>query len=151
MIWPSAIFFSLTIIRIRLTTTFADIQRLTPAHYLTWQAGNLRLWRYWDLPLIERPLRYSHPQDYVEHFKALLTQAVADRLRTRRVGVPMSGGLDSSTVAALAREVLRRQSVPFDLQGYTNVYDRLIPDEERYYSRLVANVLGIPVGPSACR
>ena len=69
------------------TTTFADIQRLAPAHYLTWQEGNLRLGRYWNLPLIDRPLRYSHPQDYVEHFKALLTQAVADRLRTRRVGL----------------------------------------------------------------
>ena len=69
------------------TTTFADIRRLPPAHYLTWQPGSLRLERYWSLPLIDRPLRYSRPQDYVEHFKALLTQAVADRLRTRRVGV----------------------------------------------------------------
>ncbi len=127
------------------TTAFADIQRLAPAHYLTWQEGNLRQGRYWDLPLIDRPLRYSHPQDYVEHFKVLLTQAVADRLRTRRVGSSLSGGLDSSTVAALARNLLRRQSAPFDLRGYTMVYDRLIPDEERDYSRLVASFLNIPV------
>ena len=127
------------------TTTFADIRRLPPAHYLTWQQGTLRLARYWSLPLIDRPLRYSRPQDYVEHFKALLTQAVADRLRTRRVGVTLSGGLDSSTVAALAKNLLGRQSAPFDLQGYTIVFDRLIPDEERYYSGLVATALNIPI------
>jgi asparagine synthase (glutamine-hydrolysing) len=127
------------------TTTFADIRRLAPAHFLTWRQGSLRLERYWSLPRIDRPLRYSHPQDYVEHFKALLTQAVADRLRTRRVGVTMSGGLDSSTVAALARNLLSRQAVPFDLQSYTNVFDRLIPDAERYYSGLVARALNIPI------
>ncbi|MBM4300061.1 MAG: asparagine synthetase B [Deltaproteobacteria bacterium] len=127
------------------TTTFADIRRLAPAHYLTWHQGTLRLTRYWSLPLIDRPLRYSRPQDYVEHFKALLTQAVADRLRTRRVGAPMSGGLDSSTVAALARNLLSRQAVPFDLQSYTIVFDRLIPDEERHYSGLVARALNIPI------
>ena len=127
------------------TTTFADIRRLPPAHYLTWRQGNLRLRRYWSLPQIDRPLHYPHPQDYVEHFKVLLTQAVADRLRTRRVGVAMSGGLDSSTVAALARNLLGRQSAPFDLRAYSIVYDRLIPDEERYYSGLVASALNIPI------
>jgi asparagine synthase (glutamine-hydrolysing) len=132
------------------TTTFADIRRLPPGHYLTWQQGSLRLERYWSLPLIDRPLRYSRPQDYVEHFKALLTQAVADRLRTRRVGVSLSGGLDSSTVAALAMKLLRRQPAAFELRGYTIVYDRLIPDEERYYSGLVASALNIPIHHLPC-
>lgn len=127
------------------TTTFADIWRLPPAHYLTWRQGFLGPARYWSLPLIDRPLKYSRPQDYVEHFKALLTQAVADRLRTRRLGVALSGGLDSSTVAALARNLLGRRSAPFDLRAYCVVYDRLIPDEERHYSGLVAGALNIPI------
>lgn len=127
------------------TTTFADIRRLPPAHYLTWQQGTLGPVRYWTLPLIDRPLRYSRPQDYVEHFRALLTQAVADRLRTPRVGVAMSGGLDSSTVAAFARNLLRRQSTSFDLRAYCMVYDRLIPDEERHYAGLVARALNLPI------
>lgn len=127
------------------TTAFADIRRLPPAHYLTWQQGRLRLNCYWSLPQVDRPLHYPRPQDYVEHFKALLTQAVADRLRTPRVGVAMSGGLDSSTVAALARNLLSRQSAAFDLRGYTNVFDRLIPDAERHYSGLVATALNIPI------
>jgi asparagine synthase (glutamine-hydrolysing) len=127
------------------TTTFADIMCLAPAHYLTWRQGNLRLLRYWSLPLVDRPLKYARPQDYVEHFKALLTQAVSDRLRTRREGVSLSGGLDSATVAALAKNLLSQQTAPFDLHGYTMVYDRLIPDKERYYAGLVAKALNIPI------
>ncbi len=126
------------------TTTFADIKRLPPAHYLTWSDGGLKIRRYWTLPQ-EGPLRYPRPQDYVDHFKELLHQAVADRLRTRRVGVFMSGGLDSSTVAATAKNILQAQPEPFDLRAYTDVYDRLMPDTERHYSGLVAAHLAIPI------
>ena len=126
------------------TTTFVDIKRLPPAHFLTWQDNALKVKRYWTLPQ-EGPLRYPRQQDYVEHFKELLGQAVADRLRCRRVGVFMSGGLDSSTVAAMAKNILQAQPAPFDLRAYTDVYDRLLPDRERYYSGLVAADLAIPI------
>jgi len=126
------------------TTTFADIQRLPPSHYLTWLDGSLQVQRYWTLPQ-DGPLRYPRRQDYVDQFQELLGQAVADRLRTRRVGVCMSGGLDSSTVAATAKNLLQAQPEPFDLMAFTEVYDRLMPDRERHYSGLVAAHLGIPI------
>lgn len=126
------------------TTTFADIQRMPPAHYLTWSEGALRLNRYWSLS-IERHIRYKRGSDYVDHFKELLRTAVDDRLRTNRVGVFMSGGLDSTALAATAHELLSKRSVPFDLRAFTIVYDRLISDEERYYSGLVAEAAGIPI------
>ena len=50
--------------------------------------------QYWTLP-IEAPLHYRRADEYVEHFQYLLQTAVGDRLRTDRVGVFMSGGLDS--------------------------------------------------------
>jgi asparagine synthase (glutamine-hydrolysing) len=126
------------------TTTFADVLRLPPAHTLTWSGGELRLRRYWSLPADGR-LRYRRAADYVEHFRVLLRQAVADRLRTRRVVVSMSGGLDSTALAATAREVLAGGGADFDLRAYTVVWDRLIPDEERHYSGVAAAALGIPV------
>jgi asparagine synthase (glutamine-hydrolysing) len=125
-------------------TTFADVRRLPPAHTLTWADGELRLRRYWSLPA-DGCLRYRRAEEYVEHFRALLRQAVADRLRTRRVGVYMSGGLDSTALAATAREVLAGGGGDFDLRAYTVVWDRLIPDEERHYSGVAAAALGIPV------
>ena len=126
------------------TTTFADIQRLPPAHTLSWDQGRPRVGRYWSLP-IEDPVRYKRSTDYVEHFRDLLRSAVADRLRINCIGIFMSGGLDSTTVAATAKEVLSQQSSSFDLRAHTVVYDRLIRDRERHYSGLVADALGIPI------
>jgi asparagine synthase (glutamine-hydrolysing) len=126
------------------TTTYADINRVPPAHCLTWQDGVLKKRRYWTLPL-EGPLSYARQQDYVDHFTELLAQAVGDRLRTSRIGVFMSGGLDSSTVASHAKAILAAQFSQFDLRAYTIVYNWLIPDEERRFAGLVATHLNIPI------
>lgn len=126
------------------TTTFADIQRLAPAHTLTATAGTQSQKRYWMLP-VEEPIRYRRASDYVESFRGLLRQAVSDRLRTDRVALFMSGGLDSTAVAATAKELLSRQSEPFDLRAHTLIYERLIPDQERRYAGLAAEALGMPL------
>ena len=126
------------------TTVFADVRRLPPAHHLIWSDGDVRVRRYWTLPA-DGHIRYRRAADYVAHFSELLQRSVADRLRTDHVGVLMSGGLDSSSIAAVAHRLLSKQATPFDLRAYTTVYDRLIPDEERYYSGLVAEALGIPI------
>lgn len=128
-----------------LTTTFADINRLPPAHTLTWSvASGVQINRYWCLPT-DLGVRYRAAGDYVDNFRELLDVAVADRLRTCRVGIEMSGGLDSSSIAASALSILLRQPKAFELQAQTIVYDRLIPDRERYYAGLVAKHLGIPI------
>ena len=126
------------------TTTFTDIQRLPAAHSAVLRDGTFRTRRYWTLPF-SGPIRYKQQSDYVEHFIELLQQAVADRLRTRRVGVLMSGGLDSSTVASQAAAIRAAESSPGDLRAYTWVFDRLIPDEERHYAGLAASHLNLPI------
>lgn len=126
------------------TTTFANIQRLPPAHCLTWSKEKLQIKRYWTLPT-DGFIRYKKAEDYVEKFKELLEKAVNDRLGTNRVSIGMTGGLDSTTIAATTRELLSKQFDSFDLRAFTIVYDRLIPDRERYYSKLVAETLGIPI------
>jgi asparagine synthase (glutamine-hydrolysing) len=126
------------------TTTFADIQRLPPAHYLSWSDRGLQIKRYWTLPSCGR-IRYKRAHEYVDHFQELLHEAVYDRLRTDHAAVSMSGGLDSTAIAATAGELLSRESKPFDLQAFTIVYDRLIPDQERHYSGLAAKALHIPI------
>ena len=127
------------------TTSFADIWRLPAAHSLTWQEGGaVKVRRYWSLPA-EGPVRYSRQRDYVERFQELLREAVSDRLRTDRVGVFLSGGLDSALVTVMARELLEKKWPRLDLRCYTAVFDRLIPDEERYYAGVVARHLRVPV------
>lgn len=127
------------------TTTFKDIQRLPPAHVLTCSEGAPRLNRYWSLSIDGQIIRYKRSSDYVDHFRELLRQAVGGRLRTDRVAIWMSGGLDSTTLAATACELRDKCSAAYDLRAYCMVYDRLIPDEERYYAGLVAQALDIPI------
>ncbi|MFQ5744408.1 MAG: asparagine synthetase B family protein [Acidobacteriota bacterium] len=126
-------------------TAFSNIRRLPPAYALSWSPGDPpEVRRYWTLPVLET-IRYRRQQDYVDHFLELLGKAVADRLRTDRVGVLMSGGLDSTSVACMASEVLSSRPGAHDLRAFTFVYDRLIRDEERHFSGLVARALSIPI------
>lgn len=124
-------------------TVFADINRLPAAHVLVCKDGEVRTRSYWRLSA-DKEIRYAHAADYVEHFKEVLKLAVNDRLRTRNVGVLMSGGLDSTTVAAAARG-WAANSADLALRAYTIVYDWLIPDQERYYSGLAADALRLPL------
>ncbi len=126
------------------TTVFVDIKRLPAAHCLTSLQGTTRTKRYWTLPTDDH-IRYRRSSQYIDHFKDLFSTAVNDRLRTDSVSIFMSGGLDSSSIAAVAHALLSRQSASFDLQAYTVVYDRLIPDQERYYSGLTAKSLNINI------
>lgn len=125
-------------------TSFADIQRLPPAHVLSCEAGAISVRRYWTLPP-SAPLRYTQPNACVEQFRELLDRAVADRVRVSKVGVLMSGGLDSPTVAASARRTLAANGNGAELCAYTEVFKTLIPHEEGRYAGLVAEALKIPI------
>jgi asparagine synthase (glutamine-hydrolysing) len=128
------------------TTTFADIQRLPPAHIGVWSGEQFRFRRYWIFP-IDEPFISSRKQDYPERFRELLREAVSDRLRTKHIGIYMSGGLDSSGIAATACGLLRESRQDFSLQAFTAVFDHLMPDRERYYAGLVAKHLAITLHP----
>ena len=120
------------------TTIFKDIQRLPPGHTLSVAKGSIMMRRYWT-PEPSSEVRFRDPNEYVERFAELLVQAVKDRVTTDRVGISMSGGLDSTSLAAIARDHGK------DVQAFAVVYDSLIPDEERHYSTLAAQHLGIPI------
>ncbi len=121
------------------TTIFKDIHRLPPGHTLTVANGSITARRYWT-PEPTTELRFRDPRSYVELFSELLSQAVKDRVTTTdRVAISMSGGLDSTSLAAIAREHGK------DVHAFAVVYDSLIPDEERHYSTLAAQHLRIPI------
>ncbi len=125
------------------TTIFRDIQRLPPAHALTMSPGGLQVKPYWAPPTQGR-VRYRDRREYVENFSFLFEKAVADRLRTDRVGVLLSGGLDSSAVTATAKEVSDRRR-PVEIQAFTHVYRSLVPHNDEEYASETAKFLGVPV------
>jgi asparagine synthase (glutamine-hydrolysing) len=126
------------------TTAFADVLRLPPAHTLQCQDGSVSLRRYWRLPEFAL-VDYKRPQECLDRFREVFDAAVSDRMRDQSAGILLSGGLDSSAVAASARRVLSRRNPRFDLRGYTHVHERLIPHEEKHYAGLVAQALHLPV------
>ena len=107
-------------------TFFAMVRKLPPGHALTVAgAAPPRLHRYWR-PERAPQVRRASDDAYAEEFLDLYARAVRDRLRgPDPVGVHLSGGLDSSTIAVLAARELRREGRPPPL-AYT-----LLPPRER--------------------
>lgn len=115
------------------STTFRDIRCLGAAHAMRVNASGVKATEYWTLP-IEEPMR----GDPVEGFRDVLARAVRERTPAK-VTVSLSGGLDSSAIAAEARDVAE------DIDAYTIVFDSLIPDDERPFASAVAKQLETPL------
>ena len=127
------------------STTFVAIKRLPGGHSLSWSpGGEPRVDRYWALPRYEE-LRLPRRRDYVERFQTILASAVSDRLRTDRARIHMSGGLDSTAIAATAKSLREKHQEPLKLEALTVVFDKSFHDEERGFSQLVADFLDMPI------
>src|SRR5262245_1646003 len=92
-------------------TFFRGIHAILPGCQLTVSSRSLASRRFWDFnPHIEP--RYSSYADYAERLRELLMQAVKRRLRTSGpAAVAVSGGLDSSVVVSIARELRNRGTI----------------------------------------
>jgi asparagine synthase (glutamine-hydrolysing) len=126
------------------TSIYRDVRRLAPAHCMIVSATEVRTRRYWSAPT-DGHIRYRRSDEYVEHFQELMRAAVSDRLRTPRAGILLSGGLDSSSIAATARELSTETGGTINLRAYTVTWGSLIPDRDGEYARRVAEFLSIPI------
>ncbi|MGB6199786.1 MAG: asparagine synthase-related protein, partial [Candidatus Acidiferrales bacterium] len=106
-------------------TAYHDISRVPAAHVLSGTPGQFHVRRYWTLP-VEEPLR-RRESEVVDEFRALLKQAVSDRMRTDRLVFSMSGGLDSTTVAATCCEAVGKQVAGAAFLGITYIFERVMP------------------------
>ena len=85
-------------------TVYADVHRLLPGYTLAIAPNRVLTRRYWQLKLTE-PVFLNAVGDYAERFQAVLSEAVRDRMPADNVGILLSGGLDSSTLAAKTIEL----------------------------------------------
>ena len=121
-------------------TAYRDVSRLAPGHVLTWRSSGEDIRRYWRLEVAE-PLYLDRRETYGELFRDLVARAIVDRAPTRgKVGIAMSGGLDSTTLAACAASTL---GDPRRVVAYCEHYEELIDIGEDAYASLAARHLGI--------
>jgi asparagine synthase (glutamine-hydrolysing) len=127
-------------------TFYQGIEELPPAHALWATADGVERWRYWDGDPSKR-IRYRRDEEYAEHFRELFLEAVRARLRTRRpVGVLLSGGMDSGSIAASAGWLQERGEVDLsEITAFSWTFTELTQCDERHISGDLADRFRIPV------
>jgi asparagine synthase (glutamine-hydrolysing) len=121
-------------------TIFREVRKLPPGHVLVWEDGVLRLERYArPAPAAADDLREGDEAELIEELRARLRDSVRAHLVSDvPVGVLLSGGIDSSALAALAAEEtaepVRTFSIGFEERSFDELSDaRLVAD--RYGTR----------------
>ncbi len=127
-------------------TFFHNIHRLPPGHFLVATPSGERQASYWDIAG-RRAIRYRRNEQYAEQLREILGQAVQDRGSDAgsTVGIAMSGGLDSCSIAALARRQSKAGG-PFPF-ACSLIFDELPECDERPQIAAAAEAFAIEVVP----
>jgi asparagine synthase (glutamine-hydrolysing) len=135
-------------------TIYQGINKLPAAHTLTLEDGEVKTQCYWSLSYKTREPPPSETEA-AEHLRELLADSVRMRLVSDvPLGVLLSGGVDSSTIAALAvrasSEAVKTFSISFAESSFDeSMYARAVAKflgtdhhEERLSANLAANLVG---------
>jgi len=116
------------------STAFAGISKLPPGHYLRCDSkGNLEIERYWSPPLSGKTS--AAEEEIVEELQRRLRESVQLRLIADvPLGVFLSGGVDSGSVAALmameSSRPVQTFSIGFEDEAFNELpYARLVADK----------------------
>jgi asparagine synthase (glutamine-hydrolysing) len=115
---------------------YRGISKLPAAHKLVLENGEIRIERYWSLSF-NKPAEKPSVKEASEHLRDLLSDAVRRQLVADvPLGILLSGGVDSSTVAAFAvrhaTETVKTFSIGFEEDSF----------DESKFAREVSRHLG---------
>lgn len=99
-------------------TLFKSVKRLLPGHTLRWRDGKIEISKYWEMSFEQNGHPPPSDRDAIEQWTELFHEAVRSHLMSDvPLGVFLSGGIDSSAIAAvtsgMARERVKTFSVAF--------------------------------------
>ncbi len=110
------------------STFFKDIFQLPPASCATVTTASMHIKSYWSLDP-NKQLQMGSDEEYAAALKDVFTEAVRCRLRSAfPVGTHLSGGLDSSSVTCVARQLLPEER---PLHIFSNVFESTTECDER--------------------
>lgn len=119
-------------------TGFRHIRKLPAGHYLIFQNGKLTTKKFWDITPLEENLP---EEEAIEKLDELLNEAVGLQLISDRpLGLLLSGGLDSSLIAALMKKKTNSPLTSFTIsfRSQDKKFEAM-PDDSRY-ARQVAQM-----------
>jgi len=110
-------------------TAFRGISELPPGHHMRVRDGRIELAQYWEPEFPDADAGPVRPrQEYVDEFRSLLIDATLLRLRADvPVGAYLSGGLDSSAIAAIIRDRTRNHLDTFSISFEDRRFDESGP------------------------
>ncbi len=115
-------------------TMFSKIKKLQPGHYIICSQEGIFIREYWDIEFAD-PVSKRTPEDYEEELLELLKKSIRLQLRSDvPVGVFLSGGIDSSAVAAL---LSKYKLMDNQIKTFTVTYDYGF--SEKSYAKLVSD------------
>ncbi|NIM97417.1 MAG: asparagine synthase (glutamine-hydrolyzing) [candidate division Zixibacteria bacterium] len=119
-------------------TLFRGVEQLLPGHVLTVKNSRVRVRKYWE---VQYRLDWFHTKRYFEaEVRKLLMDSIRVHLRSDvPVGSYLSGGLDSSVVASLARKIQRGG----DFHAFHGKFSSDPGYDESQYARTTANFSGM--------
>jgi asparagine synthase (glutamine-hydrolysing) len=118
-------------------TIFGDARKLPPASYLIWQKEGVKIKEYWSPFNSEDKEKHLSEPEAESRMIELLRESVKRRLISDvPLGVFLSGGIDSSTIAALAQE-----EVPGKIKTFSIGFEDPSFDESAY-ALLASKYLG---------
>jgi asparagine synthase (glutamine-hydrolysing) len=119
-------------------TLFEGIHKLLPGHLLVYEQGRVTVRQYWDVPVgaaAEAPVPTG--REWVARFRALLEESVRLRLMSDvPLGMFLSGGLDSSAIAAIMARMIDRPLQTFSVAIKERAFSELT------WAREVAQAIG---------
>lgn len=117
-------------------TIFEGINKLPAGHRLVWENDKIKTIRYWSLTF-KKPDHKPKIQEATEHLQDLISDSVKHRLISDvPLGILLSGGVDSSAVAAFAQKHSSTKIKTFSIGFEEASFD------ESKYAREVAEHLG---------
>lgn len=92
-------------------TFYQDIKRLPPGYVLQFNNGQLSVRQVLNYQ-IKSELRYKKYDDYLHHFAELLKSCVETAVKeSHKIGIELSGGLDSASLAKLTQRTINAQNI----------------------------------------
>ena len=115
-------------------TFYQDIIRLPSANFMIVRLNAMQKEQYWELDPT-REIHMRSDEEYEKAFRDIFKEAVRCRLRSAfPVGSMLSGGLDSSSVVCMAREILPEDQL---LKTFSAIFDTVKKCDERRFINAV--------------